>query len=139
MIRTHMLLTLVRQKCVQNFNKKNSMVVGARQSLYFFKEITWFLRNKRALSKSKYWILHHLISIIKLQNNQPEKPNFILTTRATLNILKMKVIHFQNLLRVPGNTLLEKLIFEKSSEETDFAGKVDQVKLQFDNKVPYDN
>ena len=57
------------------------------------------------------------------------KPNFILTTRATLNILKMKVIHFQNLLRVPGNPPLEKLIFEKSSEKTDFAGKVDQVKL----------
>ena len=45
------------------------MVVGARQSFQFFRQRTWFLGNKRALSKFKYWILHYLISIIKLQNN----------------------------------------------------------------------
>ena len=47
----------------------NCTVVGARQSFQFFWQITWFLRNTKALSKFKYWILHHLISIIKLQNN----------------------------------------------------------------------
>ena len=45
------------------------MVVGARQSFQFFRQITWFLGNKRALPRFKYGILHHLISIIKLQNN----------------------------------------------------------------------
>ena len=41
----------------------------------------------------------------------------------------MKKIDFRNLLRIPGNPPLEKLIFEKFSEETDFAGKVDQAKV----------
>ena len=44
------------------------MVVRAGQNFQFLREITWFLGNKRALSKFKYWILHHLISITKLQN-----------------------------------------------------------------------
>ena len=57
------------------------MVVGARQ---FFRQITWFLRNERALYKFKYWILHHLMSLIKLQNNYTVNPNFKLTTWATL-------------------------------------------------------
>ena len=43
------------------------MVVEARQSIQFFK--TCFLKNIRALSKSKLRILHYLISSIKLQNN----------------------------------------------------------------------
>ena len=47
----------------------DSTAVGARQSFQFFRQITWFLGNTRALSKFKYWILHHLISIIKLINN----------------------------------------------------------------------
>ena len=45
------------------------MVVGARQSIgarQFFRQITWFLGNNRALSKFMYRILHNLISIIKL-------------------------------------------------------------------------
>ena len=46
----------------------NSMVVGAHQSFQFSREITWFLGNKRALSKFKSWILHQLISTIKLQD-----------------------------------------------------------------------
>ena len=58
------------EKCA-TFQQKilNSMVVGARHSFQFFRKITWFLRGNRTLSKFKYWILHHLISIIKLQNN----------------------------------------------------------------------
>ena len=42
------------------------MVIVARQSFQFFKQITWFPGNNRALCKSKYRILHNLISIIKL-------------------------------------------------------------------------
>ena len=60
------------------------MVFGARQSLQFFRQMTCFLGNNRTLSKFKYCILHYLISIIKLKNNYPVKPNFVLTTRATL-------------------------------------------------------
>ena len=36
----------------------NSLVAGARQSFQFFREITWFVANKRALSKFKYYNLH---------------------------------------------------------------------------------
>ena len=36
----------------------NSMVVGARQSFQFFRQVIWFLENNRTLSKFKYWILH---------------------------------------------------------------------------------
>ena len=45
---------------MQNFRKKilNSMVVGARQSFQFFRQVIWFLGNYRTLSKFKYWILH---------------------------------------------------------------------------------
>ena len=43
----------------------NSMVVGARQSLKFFRPTTWFLENNRALSKILHGILRYLISIIK--------------------------------------------------------------------------
>ena len=45
------------------------MVVGARQSFQFFKQITWFLGNIRALPKFEHWILHYLICIIKLKSN----------------------------------------------------------------------
>ena len=45
------------------------MVVGARQTFQFFRQIIWFFGNDRALPKSKWWILYYLISIIKLQNN----------------------------------------------------------------------
>ena len=47
----------------------NSMVVGACQCFQFFRQITGFLRNNGALSKFKYWISHHLDSIIKFQNS----------------------------------------------------------------------
>ena len=53
---------------VQNFRKKIliSILVGACQSFQFFKQITWFLGKNRALSKFRYRILHHLISVTKL-------------------------------------------------------------------------
>ena len=41
------------------------MVVAARQSFQFFRQITWFLGSNEALSKFRYRILHNLISIIK--------------------------------------------------------------------------
>ena len=62
------------------------MVVGPCQSFQFFIQNTWFLGNKRALSKFRCWILHYLISIVKLQKNQYIKANFILTTQTTLNV-----------------------------------------------------
>ena len=68
---THPFVDILRRKHVQCFSKKllNFTIVGARQSFQFFRHITWFLGNARALSKFKYWILHRLINIIKLQNN----------------------------------------------------------------------
>ena len=41
------------------------MVVGARQSIQFFRQKTWFLKNNRALSNFLYGVSHFLISIIK--------------------------------------------------------------------------
>ena len=45
------------------------MVVGARQSFQLFRQITWFFRNNRALSKFWYRILYYLISSIKSQKS----------------------------------------------------------------------
>ena len=56
------------------------MVAEVRQNFQFFRQITWFLGNNKDLSKFKYWTLHYLIVIIKLQIS-----NFILTTRTTLS------------------------------------------------------
>ena len=42
------------------------MVIGARQSFQFFRQITWLLENNSALYKLKYQILYNLINIIKL-------------------------------------------------------------------------
>ena len=47
----------------------SSTIDRASQSFQFFRQITWFLGNARALPKFKYWILHHLNNIIKLLNN----------------------------------------------------------------------
>ena len=44
----------------------NSMVVEARQSFQFFRQITWFLGNNRTLSKCRYRIFLSFISIIQL-------------------------------------------------------------------------
>ena len=52
--------------CKISVNVLNSMVVEVRQSFQFFRQTIWFLEDIRALSKFKYWILHYLISIIKL-------------------------------------------------------------------------
>ena len=83
---THRFVDIGKTETGVKFQQKilNSMVVGARQSFKFFRQITWFLGNKRSLHKFKYWILHHWISIIKLPNNSSVKPNFMLTTQATL-------------------------------------------------------
>ena len=68
---THPFVDIRRTETYAKFQQKiiNSTVVGAHQSFQFFRQITWFLGNTRPLSKFKYCILHHLISIIKLQNN----------------------------------------------------------------------
>ena len=68
---THPFVNIYKTETCAKFQQKvlNSTVVGARQSFQSFREITWFLENTRALSKFKYWILHHLNSIIKLRNN----------------------------------------------------------------------
>ena len=78
-----LLQTLERQKSVQNFSKNVKLYRSSSSSEQFFMEITQLLGNKRVLSKFKNQILHHLISIIKLQNKYSVKPNFILTTQAT--------------------------------------------------------
>ena len=53
---------------VRKFQQKilNLTVVGAPQSFQFFRQITRFLRNMRALAKFRYRILLYLITIIKL-------------------------------------------------------------------------
>ena len=54
-----------------NFEQKilNFMAVGARQSFQFFRKIPWFLGKKGTSFKFECWILHHLISNIKSQND----------------------------------------------------------------------
>ena len=70
-ITEHIFVDIGKTKTYAKFQQKlvKSMVDGVCQSFQFFRQITWFIGNKRALSKFKYWILHHLISIIKLRNN----------------------------------------------------------------------
>ena len=84
---THPFVDISKTETCGKFQQKilNSTLVGARQSFEFFRQITWFLWNTRALSKFKYWILYHLISVIKWPNNLSVNPNFMLTTRPTLN------------------------------------------------------
>ena len=68
---SHPFLDILKTGTCAKFQHKilNFTAVEARQSFQFFRQTTWFLANARALSKFKYWILHHLLSIIKLQNN----------------------------------------------------------------------
>ena len=47
-IQNTLLSTLLSRKCVQKILK--SVEVGARQGFKFFRQITWFLGNNRALS-----------------------------------------------------------------------------------------
>ena len=49
------------------------MVVGARSSFQFFRQIAWFLENNRALAKFWYRSLYNLIDITKLQKNHSVK------------------------------------------------------------------
>ena len=61
------------------------MVSADCQSFQFFRQINWFIRSNRALSKLTSRFLNFLISIIKLKKKiQSIKSNFILTMRATL-------------------------------------------------------
>ena len=48
----HSFLDIVKQKTCAKFQRKilNVMIVGARQSFQFFRQVTWFLGNNRALS-----------------------------------------------------------------------------------------
>ena len=92
----HSFADIVQTEACAKFQQKilNSVVVRACQNSQFFRQITWFLRNKKikkALSKFKHWILHDLISIIKLQNNYSVKRNFKLTTWGTLKKLFIKL------------------------------------------------
>ena len=57
------------------------MAVGARQSFQFFKQITWFLGDNKFF---RYLILHYLISITKLLENQSVKANT--KSRTTLRL-----------------------------------------------------
>ena len=68
------------------------VVVGARQSFQYFRQMAWFLRNNRAVRKFWYWILYNLIfvwlcmtCITKLCKNDSIKANFNLTMRGTLS------------------------------------------------------
>ena len=61
------------------------MVSADCQSFQFFRQINWFIRSNRALSKLMSRFLKFLISITKLKKKiQSIKSNFILTMRATL-------------------------------------------------------
>ena len=64
----HTFVTIVKQEPCAKCQLKilNFVVVGARQSFHFFRQIAWFLRNNRALPKFRYRILYNLISIAKL-------------------------------------------------------------------------
>ena len=66
---------------MQNISKKTlkSIVVEARQSFQFFRQLTWFFRNNRALPKFRYHIFHYLVSIIRFKKNQSIKANCIST------------------------------------------------------------
>ena len=59
------LQTLVRQTCAK-FQQKNIKLYGSWSSTKFS---VFQTNNLVSLPKFKYWILHHLISIIKLQKN----------------------------------------------------------------------
>ena len=52
----HPFVEIVKWETCAKFHQKilNFLVVGARQSFQFFKQIAWFLRNNRALSKFRY-------------------------------------------------------------------------------------
>ena len=62
---TRFFIFITNSRSKQNIKIRNtllytllSMVVGAPQSFQFFRQITWFLENNRALFRFRYWILH---------------------------------------------------------------------------------
>ena len=63
---THSFVDTRKTETCGKFQQKiiNSTVVGA-QNFQFSRQITRFLGNTRALPEFMYWILHHVISIIK--------------------------------------------------------------------------
>ena len=63
----HPFVHIIKWETCAKFQQKilKFTVVGAHQSFRFFRQITWILRNNKALSKFKYRILYNLISIIK--------------------------------------------------------------------------
>ena len=67
------------------------MVVGARQIFRFFRQITWFVRNNRALSKFRYQILHYLNSIIKSKISL-HKTQFYINHTSHLKEAQMKAM-----------------------------------------------
>ena len=84
---THPFVDICKTETCAKFQRKilNYMVVGARQSFQFFKQITWFLGNTRALSKFKYSILHHLISpYLSVFSPNTKACNFITRFKAPL-------------------------------------------------------
>ena len=50
-----------------------SMVVGACQSFECFRKITWFLKNKRALSKFKACVGYFLSNFYFSPNDNPSR------------------------------------------------------------------
>ena len=113
---THPFVDIDKTKTCANFQQKilNYTTVITRQGFQFFRQITWFLGNKRGLLKFKYCLLHHLISIIKLQNNYSVKPNFMLITQATLikNLLMLIILLWPKKLRSILKLLNLKLMIE---------------------------
>ena len=73
------------------------MAVGARRNFQFFRKIIWFHRNQIPLFRFKHWILHHLISIIKLWIDYSVNLNFILIMWATLTDLILKSFELTSL------------------------------------------
>ena len=53
---THPFVYIGKMEMCTKFQQKilNCTLVGARQNFQFFRQTTWFLKNKRTLPKSKY-------------------------------------------------------------------------------------
>ena len=75
----HPFVDIGKLKTCARFQLKilSSLVVEARQSFHFFRQITWLVENNIAWSKFRYRILHYLIAVIKLWKNQSTKAKFI--------------------------------------------------------------
>ena len=84
----NLFVDIVKQETCAKFQQKilNFMVVGTRQNFQFFRQITWFLGNNRALPKFRYWILYNLISITKLLKKLLCKSLFYINRTSHLNV-----------------------------------------------------